>query len=278
MGKVPDNVITLIRMSLDEDIGSGDVTSLALVGPEIMGKAVIEAREDLVCCGLPIASEIYEMLDREVQFTPVAVDGREISKGEKLAVLEGSLRSILAGERTALNFLQRLCGVATMSRQYAQRAAGLITVLDSRKTIPGWRWLDKLAVRTGGCTNHRMGLYDGILIKDNHIRACGGIGVAVQRARGNSPEGMKIEVEVEDIKGLQEAIDAGTDIVMLDNFTIESISEAVKVAGKKVLLEVSGGISLDDMNQLANIGGIDFISVGALTHSAPAADIAMEFL
>ena len=278
MGKVPDNVITLIRMSLDEDIGSGDVTSLALMGPEIMGKAVIEAREDLVCCGLPIASEIYEMLDREVQFTPVAVDGREISKGEKLAVLEGPLRSILAGERTALNFLQRLCGVATKSRQYAQRAAGLITVLDSRKTIPGWRWLDKLAVRTGGCTNHRMGLYDGILIKDNHIRACGGIGVAVQRARGNAPEGMKIEVEVEDIKGLQEAIDAGTDIVMLDNFNIDSISEAVEVAGKRVLLEVSGGISLDDMDSLVNIGGIDFISVGALTHSAPAADIAMEFL
>jgi nicotinate-nucleotide pyrophosphorylase (carboxylating) len=265
-------------MALAEDVGEGDITASALLGPDTLGRARIEARQELVCCGLELAEMVYAMLDSDVSFTRVLADGETAGPMTVLATVEGRLDSILTGERTALNFLQRMCGVATLSRRYFEKAAGRVTILDSRKTIPGWRWLDKLAVRTGGCSNHRMGLFDGILIKDNHIKACGGITAAVKRALKNAPEGIKVEVEVESMEELTEAMEAGAQIVMLDNFSPGMIARASEVAAGKVLLEVSGGVTLDNLEDHASAGSLDYISVGALTHSAPAADIAMEFL
>jgi nicotinate-nucleotide pyrophosphorylase (carboxylating) len=186
------------------------------------------------------------------------------------------MRVLMTGERTALNFLQRMSGIATLSRDYADRAADQVVILDSRKTVPGWRWLDKKAVRAGGCSNHRMGLYDGILIKDNHVAACGGIEKAVRLARENGPEKLDIEVEVGDLRELEKAIESGADIVMLDNFTPQEVAEAIKLNAGRVRLEVSGRINLDNMKNYLAAGVFDYISVGELTHSAQAADIAME--
>ncbi|MGD8353151.1 MAG: nicotinate-nucleotide diphosphorylase (carboxylating), partial [Pseudomonadota bacterium] len=187
MTELPGQVLTLIELALEEDLGSGDITSNAVFSDDPMGRAVIEAREPLVCCGVEVAREVFRRIDPRIVFTQVATEGEDVPGLAVLARLEGPVKGLLAGERTALNFMQRTCGVATQSRIYAGLADGRALILDSRKTVPGWRWLDKMAVRTGGCSNHRMGLFDGILIKDNHIAACGGIGKAVARARENGP-------------------------------------------------------------------------------------------
>ncbi|UCG38659.1 MAG: carboxylating nicotinate-nucleotide diphosphorylase [bacterium] len=276
MPELPDPVLRLIDLAVEEDVGVGDLTSLATVGPEDPGEADIIARQEMVCCGLDLARLVFERVGRGTSFRPLAADGDAVAPGTIIAEVSGPLRVILAGERTALNFLQRMCGVATLSRRYADKAAGVVAILDSRKTIPGWRWLDKRAVRVGGCSNHRMGLFDGILIKDNHVAACGGVARAVSLARKKTPPGMSIEVEVEDIRGLEEALESGADVVMLDNFSPGEVARAVHVNDGRVRLEVSGGISLQNLEEYLKIYGVDFLSVGALTHSAPAADIAME--
>ena len=278
MIEIPEQVIRIIKIAIGEDLGSGDLTSEAVLPEGLKGQAVIEAREPLVCCGLDVAREVFRQIDAGITFDPAAGEGEEVAVGDVLARLEGSMKGLMAGERTALNFLQRTCGVATLSKRYARLAAGRTVILDSRKTVPGWRWLDKMAVRTGGCSNHRMGLFDGVLIKDNHIAASGGVGKAVSLARKNVPDGIDIEVEVEDIDGLEEALGSGADIIMLDNFTPEEVSLAVKICKGRAKLEVSGGIDENNMEAFLAAAKVDFISVGALTHSVRAVDIAMEIV
>lgn len=278
MIELPGPVIRLIEMAIEEDLGTGDLTSEAVLDPDLVGKAVIEAREPVVCCGLEVTREVFERISPRIDFSSLRNEGEAVAGGETLARVQGPMKAILAAERTALNFLQRTCGVATLSRRYALLAEGRTVILDSRKTVPGWRWLDKMAVRTGGCTNHRMGLYDGVLIKDNHIAACGGIARAVEKARSNVPAGTEIEVEVEDLSGLGEALDCGADMIMLDNFTPEEVSEAVTICAGRAKLEVSGSINLQNIETYLDSGHVDFISVGALTHSAGAADISMEIV
>ena len=258
------------------------MTGLATLDKASPGEAFIVARQDLVLCGLDVAREVYHRFGNKVLITSTLSDGQMVESGTVLALLTGPVADLLAGERTALNFLQRLCGIATLARRYTDAAAGRTTILDSRKTVPGWRWLDKFAVRVGGCTNHRMGLYDAVLIKDNHIAASGGISEAISRAKERAPAGMEIEVEVEDLAGLQEAMDGGADIIMLDNFDPADVARAVELNNGKARLEVSGGIDLGNLVAYLDAvgqnttGNVDYISVGALTHSAPAADIAME--
>ncbi len=278
MNELPGQVVRLIEMAIDEDIGSGDLTSEALFDDELRGRAIIEARESMVCCGLYVAQEVFSKIDPGITFIALKSEGEDAEVGDPLAEVQGTMKTLLAGERIALNFLQRTCGVATLSRRYAILAAGRSEILDSRKTIPGWRWLDKMAVRTGGCTNHRMGLYDGVLIKDNHIAACGSVAGAVKRARRSAPPGTRIEVEVEDLKGLEEALAGEADIIMLDNFSPEEVQKAVRLCGGRARLEISGGVSLENIGAYLDTAGVDYISVGGLTHSAPAADIAMEIL
>lgn len=275
--ELPPAVHRLIDLAVEEDLGAGDVTGRATLDEKAPGQAVIVARQELVLCGLDVAREVYTRFSEGVVISSSLTDGQVVEKDTVLAELTGPVAALLAGERTALNFLQRLCGIATLSRRYAQAAGDRTTILDSRKTVPGWRWLDKLAVRVGGCTNHRMGLFDGVLIKDNHIAASGGISEAVARASANAPAGMEIEVEVEDLDGLQEAMDSGADIIMLDNFDPPDVVKAVQLNAGKARLEVSGGIDLTNLGDYLDVvGSVDYISVGALTHSAPAADIAME--
>lgn len=277
MVNLPPLVHRLIELALEEDLGSGDITTEALVD-EREGQARIRTKEPCVICGLGIAGAVFEKLDSSVQFLSLIEEGSLAESGSCLAELKGPLASLLTGERTALNFLQRMCGVASLSRQFADRAADRVVILDSRKTVPGWRWLDKMAVRTGGCTNHRMGLYDGVLIKDNHISVCGGITEAVRRARMKIPHGMSIEVEVDSLDGLREALDAGVEIIMLDNFSPDKIADAVQITGGSALLEISGGITLDNLEDYIQSRDVDYISTGFMTHSALSKDISMEIM
>lgn len=276
--ELPGLVIRLIEIAIEEDLGSGDLTSEAVLPDDLAGRAVIEAREPLVCCGLDVAREVFSRIDPEITFIPMGREGEVAAGGEVLAQLEGPMKSLLAGERTAINFLQRTCGVATLSNRYARLSTGRTVILDSRKTVPGWRWLDKMAVRTGGCSNHRVGLFDGVLVKDNHIAASGGVGKAVLKARENAPQGIDIEVEVEDMGGLKEALVSGADIILLDNFSPEEVSRAVKICGGRAKLEVSGGIDEKNIKAFLKAADLDYISVGALTHSVKAVDIAMEII
>lgn len=276
MPEYPEAVLMLVKAALDEDIGSGDLTTESLINREITGRARVMAKEACVVCGLDVASLVYMILDPEVGFTASVPEGDLVSEGTVLAQVSGSLASILTGERTALNFLQRLCGIATEARRFSDSTAGRITILDTRKTIPGWRWLDKMAVRTGGCRNHRMGLYDGILIKDNHIASVGSVSEAVKIARKAAPGDMMIEVEVESMEGLEEAVEAGADLVMLDNFSPENVRKAAEAVGDKVKIEISGRIDFDNLAGYLDSGNVDYISVGAITHSVRAIDISME--
>jgi len=266
-----------VQRALDEDLqSSGDITSRALIPPDSRGRARIVLREDGVVAGLPLASMVFRLLDNKVNFQPLVGDGDLLPAGSEIAVVEGPVLAILEGERTALNFLQRLSGIATLTNKHVSRAAPhAVEILDTRKTTPGLRPLEKYAVRAGGGKNHRLGLYDAVLIKDNHIAAVGGVGRAVEKAREAVGEEQQVEVEVESLDGLDEAIAAGADIVMLDNMSVEETREAVEAAGGRVKLETSGGINLENLEAYAATG-VDYISVGALTHSAPALDIALE--
>jgi len=266
----------LIRLALEEDIGAGDVTTDALIEPEHVSTAVIFAKESLVLAGLRVAQEVFTTLDPGMSFDTTFQDGDRVETGDEILTAYGKLQALLTGERTALNFLQRLSGIATITRQYVDRVAGFnVRLTDTRKTIPGWRRLEKYAVKIGGAYNHRFGLYDGILIKDNHIVACGGISEAVDRIRNNRPQLLEIEVEASDLNQVKEALESGVDIIMLDNMDLNDVQKAVSLVDGRALVEVSGGVTLDTLAEVANTG-VDIISIGALTHSARAVDISMR--
>jgi nicotinate-nucleotide pyrophosphorylase (carboxylating) len=268
----------IIRLALEEDLGAGDVTTDAVIGPQKKGKASLLAREELVLAGLPIFKQVFREQGPGIEFEEFYQEGDLIPKEDTVCVLTGPLNLILKGERTALNFLQRMSGIATLTRRYVEAAGTTgVRILDTRKTVPGHRLLDKYAVRTGGGFNHRFCLSDGILIKDNHIAAAGSIRAAVDSAKKNAPHMLKIEVEVEDLSGVEEALSAGADIIMLDNMDLEQMRAAVQLVKGKALIEASGGITLDTISEVAKTG-VDLISVGALTHSPKAADLSLEIV
>ena len=271
-----DAVRKIIRRALEEDIRSGDVTtSFALAGSET-GKATALAKEDLVVAGLDVFREVFRVRDASLVFETALSDGARASRGTILAAVEGSLASILTAERVALNLFQRMCGIATLTKQFVDAASGTkAKILDTRKTMPGLRILDKYSVKIGGGTNHRYGLYDGILIKDNHIEAAGGIAEAVRRVKGQAPLMVKIEVEVKNLAEVEEALASGADVIMLDNMPVDEMKKAVALIGGRVLVEASGNVTLDTVGSIAATG-VDFISAGALTHSARAADISLK--
>lgn len=265
----------LIWNALREDIGVGDVTSNAILTGEENGAARTIAKSELVVAGGDVFRETFRQVDPNLTFTILAAEGQEVGPGTLLAEISGSLKSILIAERTALNLLQRMCGIATATRAFVRAVAGTeARILDTRKTAPGLRFLDKYAVRIGGGQNHRFALYDGVLIKDNHIAAAGGITEAVRRARRGVAHTLKIEVEVRNLAELEEAIAAGADVIMLDNMSTDDMKTAVAASAGKVPLEASGNVTLDNVRAIAETG-VNFISVGALTHSVHAADISL---
>jgi nicotinate-nucleotide pyrophosphorylase (carboxylating) len=265
-----------IEQAFAEDLGPGDVTSEATVPADSTSAAVMLAKQHLVLAGLDVAREVFHYIDSAVQFLPFAKDGDVIHAGTEIAKLSGNTRALLAGERVALNLLQHLCGIATLTAKYVERVKGLkAEVLDTRKTLPGLRQLEKYAVRMGGGRNHRFGLYDGLLIKDNHIKAAGGIIKAVERAQKKAHHLLKIEVETRTLDEVVEALAVGADVIMLDNMPIDIMREAVKLVAGRALVEASGNVTLETIRPIAETG-VDFISSGSLTHSAPAADISMK--
>jgi len=266
----------LIQMALREDIGPGDITTDNLVAPDAQGSGTIVAKQDLVIAGLDVAERVFRRLDPRLSFSARCNDGDAVAAGSLVATLEGTLSALLKGERTALNFLQRLSGIATQARAYVADVAGTsVKLVDTRKTTPGWRVLEKYAVRVGGAFNHRMGLYDGVLIKDNHIAVSGGIANAVERVRQAISHLVKIEVEAASMEEVEEALKAGADIIMLDNMDLEEIRRAVHMIDKRALVEVSGGVTRERLKALVKTG-VDLISIGALTHSAVAVDLSMR--
>ena len=260
-----------IRAFLAEDVGDGDLTSASVVPADAMLSASLVLKERGVVCGLGVAEAVFRELDPDVRFEALVDDGDDVA-GE-VARIEGNARALLTGERTALNLLGRLSGIATLTRRYVEAVAGTrATILDTRKTTPGLRALEKLAVRCGGGANHRFGLYDAILIKDNHLRLAGGVAAAVRAASG---QGVPVEVECEMLADVREALDAGADILLLDNMSLSDMREAVLLVGGRARIEASGGVSLDTVQAVARTG-VDTISVGALTHSARSLDVSME--
>lgn len=271
-GVLRESIARFIR----EDVGEGDVTTNAVVPEDAQGKARIEAREELVVAGLDAARLCFEEAGPGTTWTGLVADGDAVGPGDVLARLEGSLATILVGERTALNLLGRLSGIATLTRAFVDAIAGTATeIVDTRKTTPGLRSLEKYAVRTGGGFNHRFGLYDAVLIKDNHLRAAGGVAEAVQAARNRAPAGLVVQVEVTDLSELDEAVSAGADAILLDNMSPDMVRSAVQRTAGRALLEASGGMTLANVRSYAETG-VDRISIGALTHSAPAVDVALE--
>ena len=265
-----------VLRALAEDVGSGDLTTEALVEGGATAVAAIYSKEAGVLAGLPVAERVFQILDPGVVLERLLPEGSDLAPGNKIARVRGSGRALLTGERTALNFLRHLSGVATAARHLSGLIAGTGgRLLDTRKTTPGLRVLEKYAVRVGGGHNHRTGLFDGILIKDNHIKLAGGIAAAVERAREAAPHTIRVEVEVESLGQLQEALQAGADLILLDNMPEDLLREAVKLTGGRALLEASGRISAANIRAVAETG-VDLISVGAITHSAPALDISMD--
>ncbi len=271
-----NDVEHLIRMALDEDIGPGDITTENLVDSDHTGQGIVVAKEKLVIAGLEIAERVFRTLDTHVQFDSSYKDGDFIEAGDPVIQVNGTLRALLMGERTALNFLQRLSGIATHVRSFVHMIEKkTVRLVDTRKTTPGWRTLEKYAVRIGGAFNHRMGLYDGVLIKDNHIAACGGIEEAVSRIRESISHLVKIEVEVTDLSEVKAALDSGADVIMLDNMEVHQIKEAVSLIDGNALVEISGGVTKENLSVLAETG-VDLISAGALTHAARSVDLSMK--
>jgi len=266
----------IIRNALEEDMPYGDITTDMLIDPTEISRAVFITKEDGVVAGLDVAGRVFEILDNKVIFTKIVQDGQKVEKGSILAEVTGNTAALLKGERTALNLLQRLSGIATRTNEFIRRVEGLdVKIVDTRKTTPGLRILEKYAVRMGGGVNHRYSLSDGVLIKDNHIAAAGSIKNAVEVARKKLPHTMKIEVETETIEQVKEALEAGADIIMLDNMSIEMMKEAVKLINKKALVEASGNVTLENVREVAQTG-VDIISSGSLTHSVKALDISMR--
>ena len=266
----------LIELAFAEDIGIGDITTEATVPSSQKGIGTLFAKSEGIIAGLPVAERVFAKLDATLRFRALVNDGDAITIGMSIAEIQGSAKTILIGERTALNFLQRLSGVATLTSQFVKAAADYdVKIVDTRKTTPGWRALQKYAVRVGGGHNHRFGLYDGVLIKDNHIIAAEGIRNAVQSAREAAPHTTKIEVEVETVEQVNEALDVGVDILLLDNMSPDMMQQVVQLVGTRAVTEASGGITLEQVQAVANTG-VDLISVGALTHSAMPLDISLK--
>lgn len=268
----------LIRIALEEDIGAGDITTLSTVPAETSGKGFFRAKRDGVVAGLFLLEKVFTLLDYTARVRSLCSDGDQVARGTVVAEVEGPVRALLMGERTALNFLQRLSGTATLTRRYVEAVKGYpCKIIDTRKTTPGLRILEKYAVRMGGGTNHRLGLYDAALVKDNHIIGSGSIVQAVQRVRRHAPFMARVEVECADLKQVQEALEADADVIMLDNMETKQMAEAVCLIDKRAWVEASGGITLERVREVAE-AGVDFISVGALTHSAPAVDFNMKIV
>jgi nicotinate-nucleotide pyrophosphorylase (carboxylating) len=279
--KVPVNKVKqIVSTALGEDLAAGDATTEALVPFALAGKASILIKRDGVLAGIDVAKEVFRQVDHSLRFKALGKDGAKVRKGDVVATVEGKVSSILKAERTALNFLQHLSGIATETARYVDAVSGTKAIItDTRKTIPGLRLLEKYAVRAGGGRNHRLNLGDGVLIKDNHlaILRLSGVGLdeAVKKARRRAPRGMKVEVEVESVKQAREALSAGADIIMLDNMKVKGMRKVVELVRGRALLEASGGITLDKVRSVAETG-VNLISVGALTHSAKALDISLE--
>jgi nicotinate-nucleotide pyrophosphorylase (carboxylating) len=266
----------LIDLAIEEDIGPGDITTDSLVPPDLEGQAFILAKEPLVLAGLETARRVFARFDDQIVIEAAKGDGDLVQAGETFIQLTGKLAALLKAERIALNFLQRLCGIATHVRAYMEEIGdSAVRLVDTRKTTPGWRVLEKYAVRVGGAANHRMGLYDGVLIKDNHIAACNGVKPAIDRARKNVSHLVKVEVEVSTLEEVGQALSADADVIMLDNMDVPLIKQAVDLIGQKALKEVSGNVTRDRLKELAETG-VDIISIGALTHAARAVDISMQ--
>lgn len=278
-----DNIIIdrIIKNALEEDLGWGDVTTDSIIADTSVIKGNFIAKEEGIVCGIEVCRRVFEILDESIDFQARMRDGQRVVKGDIIAEISGNARSILKGERTALNFFQRMSGIATLTSKYVSEISGLKTkIADTRKTAPGLRILDKYSVKVGGGFNHRFNLSDMVLIKDNHIKAAGGIAPAVAAAKEKCSHALKVEVEVESIKELMEAMEAGADIVMLDNMTLDMMKEAVSIAGGKVLLEASGNITIDGERGVRAVAetGVDIISAGSLTNSVKAMDISLRFL
>jgi nicotinate-nucleotide pyrophosphorylase (carboxylating) len=266
----------LVDLALEEDLGPGDVTSRAVLSPDHRGSAIIEAREPIVVCGLDVAEAVFRELDPEIEITRETDEGATAEAGQVLVRLRGRMLPLLAAERTALNFLLRMCGIASFTRRFVDAVEGTgAAIVDTRKTLPGWRDLDKYATAVGGAVNHRVGLFDGILLKDNHIAVAGGVALAVKAALASAPAGLRVQVEVESLEDAQAALDAGCDFLLLDNQTPEAARRIVETVGGRATLELSGGVGLHNVRAMAETG-VHRISIGALTHSAPAADVALE--
>lgn len=276
-GLDPIYVESVVVTALEEDIGSGDITTLLTVPEDAQTAAVMIAKEEGIICGIDLARTAFAFMDPEVEFKPGVCDGDEVSKGDTIAVIKGAARAILTAERISLNFMQRMSGIATATSRYVRLVSHTkAKIVDTRKTTPGLRRLEKYSVTVGGGYNHRFGLSDGVLIKDNHIKAAGGIRNAVGTAKENAPHTLRIEVEVMSLDELKEAVDSGADAVLLDNMTNGIMRQAVEMVGGKVILEASGGVNEKTVKAIAETG-VDIISVGALTHSPKALDISLNF-
>ena len=266
-----------LMASINEDVGTGDITTIACVPENAVSKGFFIAKEPGVISGLGLLSRIFKLFDDKVCVTPLVCDGDAVKAGDIIAEISGPSRAILTGERTALNLLQHMSGIATKTAEAVREVSGTKTkILDTRKTTPGLRALDKYAVKCGGGTNHRFNLADGVLIKDNHIKAAGGITEAVNNVRSNNPKELQIEVETENLEQVKEALNAGADIIMLDNMTPELMTEAVRLIDGQALTEASGNMGERDLRTIAETG-VDFVSIGALTHSIKAMDISLKF-
>jgi nicotinate-nucleotide pyrophosphorylase (carboxylating) len=276
--ETPDNmngIDRIIEIALAEDIHTGDITTLAMLPQARRMRARLVAKEPMVLAGLKVAERVFARLDPSARFEAAFADADRLQVGDVIARIEGDAAALLQGERVSLNLLQRMCGIATQTAAYVKEIEGTgARVVDTRKTTPGLRVLEKYAVRVGGGTNHRTGLYDGVLIKENHIAAAGGIPEAVRRARAYIPHTLKIEVETETLEQVELALQAGADIIMLDNMSLDQMSQAVQLIGGRALVEASGGVNLKSIRAIA-LTGVDIISVGALTHSVRASDISM---
>ncbi|MBW2473278.1 MAG: carboxylating nicotinate-nucleotide diphosphorylase [Deltaproteobacteria bacterium] len=268
----------ILRRVLEEDIGTGDVTTLATIQPGTQASAELVAKEDFVLSGIDIAKRVFHLLSAETAFEKLIEDGQSVKRGDVLAWIKGDAAVLLQGERVALNLLQRMCGVATLTAEFVKEIGGTgAIIVDTRKTTPGLRVLEKYSVRMGGGGNHRMALYDAVLIKENHVAAAGGITSAVNRARQNVPHTQKVEVEVRNQVEVAEALDAGADILLLDNMSTEELRAAVEMINGRAITEASGGVNLETVRDIAETG-VRLISVGALTHSYRAVDISMLFV
>lgn len=274
---LPLEILATIRSALAEDIGPGDATTNSIVPAEAAMRGQIIAKQDGVIAGLDVAQTVYQMVDAQVDFRPQVDEGARVTNRQVLALVSGRTRSLLTAERTALNFLGRISGIATLTRSFVDAVAGTkAVILDTRKTDPGLRLADKLAVRRGGGQNHRIGLYDMVLIKDNHIDYAGSITLAVTRARAGAP-GLAIEVEARTLDDVREALTIGVERILLDNMTPESMAEAVRLTAGRAKLEASGNVTLETVRRIAETG-VDYISVGALTHSAKVFDVSFDYL